>query len=91
MLHVIIWGSGKPLREFLYIDDLADAILFLMENYDDEEHIKVGAGEEEVSISALGGIISDVVGCKGKIIYDKTKPDGTSRKLLDLSKLTKSR
>ncbi len=87
--HVTIWGSGKPLREFLYIDDLADALLFLMENYDDEEHINVGSGEE-VSISALAGIIADVVGYKGKIIYDKTKPDGTPRKLLDVSKLTKS-
>ena len=86
--HVTIWGSGKPLREFLYIDDLADAILFLMENYDEEEHINVGSGEE-VSISALAGIIADVVGYKGQIIYDKTKPDGTPRKLLDVSKLTK--
>ena len=86
--HVTIWGSGKPLREFLYIDDLADAILFLMENYDEEEHINVGSGEE-VSISALAGIIATVVGDKGQIIYDKTKPDGTPRKLLDVSKLTK--
>ena len=86
--HVTIWGSGKPLREFLYIDDLADAILFLMENYDEEEHINVGSGEE-VSISDLAGIIADVVGYKGQIIYDKTKPDGTPRKLLDVSKLTK--
>ena len=89
MPHVTIWGSGKPLREFLYIDDLADALLFLMENYDEEEHINVGSGEE-VSISALAGIIADVVGYKGQIIYDKTKPDGTPRKLLDVSKLTKS-
>jgi GDP-L-fucose synthase len=86
--HVTIWGSGKPLREFLYIDDLADAILFLMENYDEEEHINVGSGEE-VSISDLAGIIADVVGYKGQIVYDKTKPDGTPRKLLDVSKLTK--
>ncbi len=87
--HVTIWGSGKPLREFLYIDDLADALLFLMENYEEEEHINVGSGEE-VSISALAGIIADVVGFKGQIIYDKTKPDGAPRKLLDVSKLTKS-
>ncbi len=86
--HVTIWGSGTPLREFLYIDDLADALLFLMENYNEEEHINVGSGEE-VGIGALAGIIADVVGYKGQIIYDKTKPDGTPRKLLDVSKLTK--
>jgi len=84
--YVTIWGSGKPRREFLYIDDLADALIFLMKNYVDTSHINVGVGED-VSISELAEIIREITGYKGDIKYDYTKPDGTPRKLLDVSRL----
>ncbi len=84
---VTLWGSGKPLREFLHVDDLADACLFLLENYDDEEIVNIGVGED-LSIADLAGIVCDVVGFEGEIVYDASKPDGTPRKLVDVSKIT---
>lgn len=87
--EVILWGTGKVLREFLYVDDLADALLFLMNNYSDESHVNVGTGEE-LSIHDLALIVKKVVGYQGNIVYDSSKPDGTPRKLLDVSRLHKS-
>ncbi len=84
--EVVVWGTGTPRREFLYVDDLADACLFLMDNYSSDETVNVGAGED-VTIRELAELIRDVVGYKGEIFYDSTKPDGTPRKLLDVSKL----
>lgn len=84
---VIVWGTGTPRREFLYADDLAEACCFLMENYDEGGLINIGTGFD-VTISELALIIKEVVGYEGTIIYDHTKPDGTPRKLLDVSKIT---
>jgi GDP-L-fucose synthase len=84
--EVIIWGTGSPMREFLYVDDLAEACLYLMENYNDSEIINVGTGKD-ISIKELSHLISEVIGFYGKIIYDSSKPDGTPRKLLDVSNL----
>lgn len=83
---VVVWGSGKPRREFLYVDDLADATCFLMEEYDSPEIVNVGTGED-VSILELAELIADVVGFTGKVELDPSKPDGTPRKLLDVGKL----
>lgn len=83
---VTVWGSGTPRREFLYVDDLADACCFLMENYDSPEIINVGVGED-LTIAELAILIRDVVGFGGKIEHDRSKPDGTPRKLLDVTKL----
>lgn len=83
---VTIWGTGTPRREFLYVDDLADACVFLMNNYDGSEIVNIGVGED-VSISGLASLIKEIVGYKGDIVYDSTKPDGTPRKLLDVSRL----
>lgn len=83
---VEIWGSGKPLREFLYVDDMADASVFLMENYDGELHVNIGTGEE-VSISKLAEIIGEVIGYRGELKFNSNMPDGTPRKLCDVSKL----
>lgn len=82
--EVIMWGSGNPRREFLYVDDLADACIHLMNNYSDEIHINIGTGED-IQISQLAQTIKEVVGYKGKIVNDLSKPDGTYRKLLDVS------
>ena len=84
--EVTIWGSGKPLREFLYADDLAGACLFLMENYNEKEIINIGCGED-LSIQELAELIKEVTGYKGKMNFDTSKPDGTPRKLLDVSKI----
>lgn len=84
--EVVLWGTGKVLREFLYVDDLADALVHLMNNYSAESHVNVGTGED-LSIHDLALIVKDVVGFKGEIVYDSTKPDGTPRKLLDVSLL----
>ena len=84
--HVEVWGSGKPKREFLYVDDLADACLFLMHNYNDNSTINIGTGED-LSIKELAVLIKNIVSFKGEIKFDRTKPDGTPRKLLDVSKL----
>jgi GDP-L-fucose synthase len=83
---VTIWGTGTPKREFLYADDLANACTFLMENYNEYEHINIGTGVD-VTIKELAETIQKVTGYKGEIIFDTTKPDGTPRKLLDVSKL----
>lgn len=85
--EVIVWGSGKPRREFLYADDLAEACLFLMHNYNESDLINIGLGED-LSIRELARIIKDVIGFEGHIQFDTSKPDGTPRKLLDVSKLT---
>ncbi len=84
--EVVIWGTGKPRREFLHVDDLARACLFLMENYDDEEIINIGVGED-ITIQELAEMVKEVVGYQGRIVYDRTKPDGTPRKLLDVSRI----
>ena len=83
---VEVWGSGTPLREFLHVDDLADACLFLMQNYSQEEFVNVGFGID-ISIKDLAHLIREITGFKGKIIFDSSKPDGTPRKLLDSTKI----
>jgi GDP-L-fucose synthase len=83
---VILWGSGSPYREFLHVDDLADACLFLMQSYDDEEIVNIGMGED-ITIKALAQLVQQVVGFDGEVIWDASKPDGTPRKLMDISKL----
>ena len=80
-----IWGTGTPRREFLYVDDLADALVFLIERYSGEEHINIGAGTD-LTISELAETIARVVGYQGRFVYDRSKPDGTPRKLLDVAK-----
>ncbi len=85
--EVIIWGTGKPLREFMHVDDLASALVFLMDHYDDAQFINVGSGEE-VSILDLAHLVKSVVGFEGAITHDLSKPDGTPRKLMDNSRLT---
>jgi GDP-L-fucose synthase len=84
--ELIVWGSGKPRREFLHVDDLASACLLLLEKYDSSEIINVGCGED-ISIRELAELICNVVGFDGDLIWDATKPDGTPRKLLDITKL----
>ena len=84
---VTVWGSGTPKREFLHVDDLADAAVFLMDHYDEEDIVNVGVGED-ISIADLAQLVKDVVGYSGDIDYDASKPDGTPQKLLDVSKLT---
>ena len=84
---VNIWGSGKPLREFMFADDLADACVFLMENYNDLQFVNIGVGED-ISIRELAELIKEVVGFQGELDFDSSKPDGTPRKLMDVSKLT---
>lgn len=85
---VELWGTGTPRREFLYVDDLAEALLFLMGNYDGEEHINVGVGED-LTIKELAHLVAEVIGYEGEIKWDDTKPDGTPQKLLDVSKIQK--
>ena len=80
------WGTGRPLREFLYVDDLADACVFLMNHYSGDETVNVGTGKE-MTIKELTELTAKVIGYEGKIQWDITKPDGTPRKLLDVSKL----
>jgi GDP-L-fucose synthase len=84
---VTIWGTGRPRREFLYVDDLADACLFIMKHYEEDEIINIGAGKD-ISIEELAGMIKEIVGFKGGMIFDTTKPDGMPKKLLDVSKMT---
>lgn len=84
--EVTIWGTGKPRREFLHVDDLADACVYLMNNYESGEIINIGVGKD-ISIRELAELIRDIVGFKGDLAFDTTKPDGTPRKLLDVSKL----
>lgn len=84
--EVTVWGTGAPLREFLFVDDLAEALVFLMNEYSGEEHVNVGTGTD-VSIKELAQLICNVVGYTGKIVFDTSKPDGTPKKLLDVSKI----
>ncbi len=84
--EVMVWGSGTPKREFLYADDLAEACLYLMERYNEKELVNIGTGED-LSIKELASLIKDITGFEGSIVFDSTKPDGTPRKLLDVSKL----
>jgi len=86
--HVIVWGTGKPMREFLNVDDMANAAVFLMKNYDDAEIVNVGVGQD-VSISELANLIKEVTGFSGSIKFDTGKPDGTPRKLLNVDKINK--
>lgn len=85
--EVVIWGTGTPRREFLHVDDLADACVFLMQGYSDEAPVNVGVGED-VSIRELAELVARVIGFEGAIVNDTSKPDGTPRKLLDVSRLT---
>ncbi len=84
--QVEIWGSGTPLREFLHVDDLARASVFLMQNYNDRGFVNVGSGEE-ISVADLASLVASVVGYNGKLFFDRSKPDGTPRKLMDVSKI----
>ncbi|MDP3181523.1 MAG: GDP-L-fucose synthase [Desulfobaccales bacterium] len=84
--EVVIWGTGSPCREFLYVGDLADACLFLMENYEGSEIVNVGVGQD-LSIRELAELVAQVVGFKGELAFDPSKPDGTPRKLLEVSRL----
>jgi GDP-L-fucose synthase len=84
--EVTVWGSGRPRREFLHVDDLASACVFLMRSYDDEPHINVGTGED-LSIRELAEMIRDVVYPQAQIVFDTSRPDGPPRKLLDISRL----
>lgn len=86
--EVVMWGTGKPKREFLYVDDLADACVHLMKNYSGELHINIGTGED-IEIGELANIVKDIVGYKGRIVNDLSKPDGTPRKVLEVEKLNK--
>ena len=85
---VTVWGSGTPLREFLHATDMADACVFLMQNYDEEGFVNIGSGVE-ISIKDLAYLVKDIVGFEGNVIFDTTKPDGTPRKLMDVTKLSK--
>ena len=84
--EVIVWGTGTPLREFLHASDMANACVYLMQNYDDRGFVNIGTGKE-ISIKDLAELVKDIVGYKGKIVFDTTKPDGTPRKLTDTTKL----
>ena len=81
-----VWGSGTPRREFMHVDDLADALVFLLKGYSEAEHINVGVGDD-VTIAELARTVCDVVGFKGSLVFDTTRPDGTPRKLMDSSRL----
>lgn len=83
---VEVWGTGTPLREFIYVDDMADACIFLMENYDGEQHVNIGTGEE-VSIRQLAETIKEVIGFEGELVFNTNMPDGTPRKLTTVDKL----
>lgn len=84
--EVELWGDGSPLREFLYVDDMADACIYLLENYSGEEHVNIGTGKE-ITIKALAELVRDIVGFKGEIRWNKDMPNGTPRKLCDVTKL----
>ena len=84
--QVAIWGSGMPKREFLFADDLAEACLFLMKNYNEKEIVNIGCGED-ITITELAELIKEITGFEGTLVYDTTKPDGTPRKLLDVTKI----
>jgi len=84
---VTVWGTGEPRREFLHVDDLADACVFLMDNYSGEDIVNIGWGRD-ISVGELAGMINDIVGFQGELEFDTSKPDGTPRKLLDTARLT---
>ena len=84
--EVVLWGTGKPMREFLHVDDLAAACCFLMQDYNEAEFVNIGTGID-ITIAALAQLIKEIVGYEGNIINDTTKPDGTPRKLMDVSKM----
>lgn len=84
---IIVWGTGTPLREFLHASQMADACVYLMQNYDDGGFVNVGSGSE-ISISDLANMVKEIVGFQGKIIFDTSKPDGTPRKIMDVSRLS---
>ncbi|MGL5057600.1 MAG: NAD-dependent epimerase/dehydratase family protein, partial [Fusobacteriaceae bacterium] len=84
--EVLMWGTGKPRREFMYVDDLADSLIHLMLNYSDEIHVNLGTGRD-IQIGELANLIKEIVGYKGVITNDLSKPDGTPRKLLDVTRL----
>jgi GDP-L-fucose synthase len=84
--EMTLWGTGSPMREFLHADDLAEACLFLMENYNESELVNIGTGED-VTIKNLAALVKQVIGFQGEIVWDTAKPDGTPRKLMDVSKL----
>jgi GDP-L-fucose synthase len=84
--EVTVWGTGQPRREFLHVDDLADAVVYLMQHYDEEEIINVGVGED-ITIRELAEMIASTVGFSGELRFDTSKPDGTPRKLLDVGRL----
>jgi len=86
--EVVIWGSGKPMREFLFVEDLAEALIFLMKNYSENSPINIGVGKD-ITIFDLTKLIRDLIGFKGELVFDSTKPDGTSKKILDVSKMNK--
>ena len=81
-----LWGTGSPLREFLYVDDMADACVFLLENYSGESHVNIGTGKE-VTIRQLAEIVKETVGYEGRIVWNDQMPDGTPRKLTDVTML----
>ena len=85
-VSVEIWGTGSPKREFLYVDDMADACVYLMEKYDEKQFVNIGCGED-ISIKDLAYLVKDIVGFKGELTFDTSKPDGTPRKLLDVGRL----
>jgi GDP-L-fucose synthase len=85
--EVVVWGSGAPRREFMYVDDLAEAVCFLMERYESPEIINVGVGQD-ITIAELAELVRRIVGYQGRIVFDRSKPDGTPRKLLDVSRIT---
>lgn len=84
--EMTLWGTGSPMREFLHADDLAEACLFLMENYNESELVNIGTGED-VTIKNLAALVKQIIGFQGEIVWDNSKPDGTPRKLMDVSKL----
>ena len=83
---VELWGTGTPLREFLYVDDMADACIYLLEHYDGEQHVNIGTGKE-ITIRELAELVKKTVGYEGEIVWNRDMPDGTPRKLTDVSKL----
>jgi GDP-L-fucose synthase len=85
--ELVVWGSGAPQREFLHVDDCADALVHLLKTYSGEIHVNVGSGQE-VSIAELAELVTEVTGFEGAIVYDRSRPDGTPRKRLDVSRLT---
>jgi GDP-L-fucose synthase len=86
--NVVVWGTGTPRREFLYVDDMADACVHLMKTYSSAELVNIGTGED-ITIAEFARVVADIVGYSGEISFDTTRPDGTPRKLLDVSRLAK--